>query len=108
MHQVNVSGTTARVDLRLIEVFCRVYRHRSFTRAARDLGLTQPTVSVHVKELEESLGIPLFERLGLEIRPTEAGRFLYEHAETVFAAKLHLAEKMAAFLNRMEGQLTTV
>jgi DNA-binding transcriptional LysR family regulator len=94
------------MDLRLLEVFCRVYRERSFSRAARDLGLTQPTVSVHIKDLERSLGTPVFERLGREIRPTEAGRFLYEHAQGIFALKQRLAEKMAAFLNSMEGELT--
>jgi DNA-binding transcriptional LysR family regulator len=94
------------MDLRLLEIFCRVYKERSFSGAARGLELTQPTVSSHIKELEESLGTPLFDRLGREIQPTEAGRYLYEHARPIVNAKRQLVEKMAGYLNRMEGNLT--
>ena len=94
------------MDLRLLEIFCRVYTERSFSRAAREFGLTQPTVSAHVKELEGSLGTPLFVRLGREIQATEAGRLLYQHASPIVAAKCVAIDKMAAFLNRIEGVLT--
>ena len=94
------------MDLRLFEVFCRVYRERSFSRAARELSLTQPTVSAHIKELEGVLGTPLFNRLGREIQPTEAGRFLYEHAKPLLSLRQGLVEKMAVFLKRVEGVLT--
>ena len=94
------------MDLRLLEVFCRVYAERSFSRAARDLGLTQPTVSTHIKELEESLGTSLFNRLGREIEPTEAGRVLYDQANAIVALKRGAVERMAAFLGRVEGVLT--
>jgi DNA-binding transcriptional LysR family regulator len=94
------------MDLRLVEIFCRVYKERGFSRAARELGLTQPTISAHVKDLEESLGTPLFNRLGREIQPTEAGRFLYEHAGPILALKRDLSDRMDAFLNRIEGDLT--
>jgi DNA-binding transcriptional LysR family regulator len=93
------------MDLRLLEIFCRVYKERSFSRAAVELGLTQPTVSVHIKDLEESLGAPVFNRLGREIEPTEAGRFLYEQARPLVALKRNLAGKMTSFLNRVEGLL---
>lgn len=94
------------MDLRLLEVFCRVYAQQSFSRAAKDLRLTQPTVSAHVKELEESLGTPLFNRLGREIQPTEAGRQLYAHAKELVVLKRNVAEKMSDFLGRVEGVLT--
>lgn len=94
------------MDLRLFEVFCRVYKERSFSRAARELALTQPTVSAHIKELEESLGTQLFNRLGREIEPTDAGRFLYEQSKSLLSLKRSLVEKMAGFLNRVEGVLT--
>jgi DNA-binding transcriptional LysR family regulator len=93
------------MDLRLLEVFCLVYKTRSFSRAAAELGLTQPTVSVHIKELETTLGTPLFNRLG-HIEPTAAGTYLYEQARPLFALKRNIAGKMAAFLDRVEGQLT--
>ena len=94
------------MDLRLLEIFCRVYKERSFSRAARELGLTQPTISAHVKDLEESLGTPLFNRVSREIQPTEAGRFLYEQAQPLLALKRQLDERMDGFLNRVEGDLT--
>lgn len=94
------------MNLRLLEIFCRVYKERSFSRAAKKIGLTQPTVSVHIRDLEEALGTPVFNRLGREIEPTEAGRFLYEHAEPLVSLKRNLIEKMATFLDRIEGLLT--
>jgi DNA-binding transcriptional LysR family regulator len=93
------------MNLRLLEIFCRVYKERSFSRAATELGLTQPTVSVHIKDLEDSLGTPVFNRLGREIEPTEAGRYLYEQARPLVTLKRNLADKMTAFLNRVEGLL---
>jgi DNA-binding transcriptional LysR family regulator len=93
------------MDLRLVEIFCHVYRARSFSRAAKELGLTQPTVSAHVKDLEATIGAPLFNRLGREIEPTEAGRVLYEHAKGLLPLKRGLIERMAQFLNRVEGEL---
>jgi DNA-binding transcriptional LysR family regulator len=94
------------MDLRLLEIFCRVYKKRSFSGAARELHLTQPTVSAHIKELEESLGAAVFSRLGREIQPTEAGRLLYEHAKPIVGLKRNVIETMAGFLNRIEGVLT--
>lgn len=94
------------MDLRLLEIFCRVHKERSFSRAARELGLTQPTISAHIKELEGTLGTPLFVRFGREIQATEAGRLLYQHASPIVVAKRVAIDKMAAFLNRIEGVLT--
>ena len=94
------------MDLRLLEVFCRVFAEGSFSRAARDLQLTQPTVSAHIKELEDSLGTPLFNRLGREIQPTAAGRHLYAHTQEIERLKRDASEAMASFLGRVEGLLT--
>jgi DNA-binding transcriptional LysR family regulator len=94
------------MNLVQLEMFCTVLKERSFSRAAEVLGLTQPTVSIRIKEFEQSLGTPLFNRLGREIEPTDAGRFLYEQALPLLAQRKKLSEKMAAFLNRVEGPLT--
>lgn len=93
------------MDLRLVEIFCRVYKTRSFSQAAEELRLTQPTVSAHIKELEAAVGASLFNRLGREIEPTEAGRFLYEHSRSILTLKRNLVEKMDRFLKRVEGEL---
>jgi DNA-binding transcriptional LysR family regulator len=65
--------------LRQLQVLTAVARHGSFTRAARDLGMTQSAVSTSVRHLEAELGLPLFDRDTRNVRPTEAGRDLAAH-----------------------------
>jgi LysR family transcriptional regulator, low CO2-responsive transcriptional regulator len=69
-----------KLDLQKLQIFCEVARHKSFTRAAEALYLTQPTVSQQVQALERQLGAQLFERLAKEVYLTEAGRTLYAKA----------------------------
>jgi DNA-binding transcriptional LysR family regulator len=69
-----------KLDLQKLQIFCEVARHKSFTRAAEALYLTQPTVSQQVQALERQLGAQLFERLAKEVYLTEAGRVLYAKA----------------------------
>ncbi|MBI1733989.1 MAG: LysR family transcriptional regulator [Candidatus Rokubacteria bacterium] len=69
------------MTLRQLEVFLAVSRDGSFSRAARTLGLSQPTLSEHVHELERELGRPLFVRRGRTIALTEAGRVFEPHAQ---------------------------
>ena len=52
------------VTLRQLKVFTSVVRHMSYTRAAEELHLSQPAVSMQIKQLEESVGLPLFEQVG--------------------------------------------
>jgi len=60
--------------IRQLEVFIAVAHEKSFTRASKTLHLSQPAVSLQIKQLEEQVGLPLFERLGNKIFLTEAGR----------------------------------
>ncbi|MCC6000441.1 MAG: LysR family transcriptional regulator [Pararhodobacter sp.] len=60
--------------LRQLRAFEQVARTRSFTLAAQQLNLTQSAVSMLVRQLEQSLGLPLFDRLGRQVHLTEAGR----------------------------------
>jgi DNA-binding transcriptional LysR family regulator len=71
------------VDAHRLKVFASVYRNRSFSRASDELRLSQPTVSEHVKALEESLGVRLFDRLGRGIAPTSEAALLYPQAMEV-------------------------
>jgi len=64
--------------LRQLQVFEAIVRIGSFTRAAEELFLTQPTVSMQIKKLSEAMGLPLFEHVGRGVQPTEAGRELYD------------------------------
>jgi LysR family transcriptional regulator, low CO2-responsive transcriptional regulator len=69
------------LDLHKVGVFFTVARLGSFTRAAQQLHMTQPTVSQHVKELEDALHVTLFERSTRRLHLTEAGKTLYDYAE---------------------------
>lgn len=60
-------------SLRQIQIFEAVARHLSFTKAANELYLTQPTISAQVKSLSESIGLPLYEQVGRNIFLTEVG-----------------------------------
>lgn len=68
------------LTLRQLHIFEAVARHLSFTRAATELHLTQPAVSMQVKLLEEALGMALFERVSKRLKLTEAGRIMLKHS----------------------------
>ncbi len=64
--------------LQQLRLFEAVARHRSYTRAAEEVHLTQPAVSIQVKRLEENIGSPLFEMIGKKMHLTVAGQEVYE------------------------------
>ncbi len=68
------------MDLHQIKIFVSIYRHRSFSRASEEIYLSQPTVSDHIKALEEELGCSLFDRLGRSIIPTPEADMIYPRA----------------------------
>lgn len=75
--------------LRQLEVFEAIARLGSFTRAAEELFLTQPTVSMQIKKLSDAVGLPLFEQVGKKIYLTDAGRELHQTCKGIFE---HLAQ----------------
>ena len=70
--------------LRQLEVFEAIARLGSFTRAAEELFLTQPTVSMQIKKLTDAVGLPLFEQIGKKIYLTDAGRELQQTCGGIF------------------------
>ena len=64
------------MDARQLEIFVKVAELGSFSKAAEALFLTQPTVSEHIRGLEEELGVRLLDRLGRGAAPTKAGQLL--------------------------------
>ena len=70
--------------LRQLEVFEAIARLKSFTRAAEELFLTQPTVSMQIKKLTDDIGLPLFEQVGKKIYLTDAGKELYQTCQGIF------------------------
>lgn len=94
------------VTLRQIEVFQAVTRHLSYTRAAEELYLSQPAVSMQIKQLEENLGLALFEQLGKKIYLTEAGQEFYHYCRSV-SQQLDEAEAVLEDLKGVtRGRLT--
>jgi DNA-binding transcriptional LysR family regulator len=74
------------VSLRQLRVFEAAATSRSFSKAAELLHLTQPGVSMHIKELETNAGLPLFERIGRKLYVTEAGQELLTRARDILRA----------------------
>jgi len=73
------------VTLRQLQVFEAVARHLSFTRAAEELYLSQPAVSMQVKKMESAVGLSLFEHVGKRVHLTEAGREMQHYARGIHA-----------------------
>jgi DNA-binding transcriptional LysR family regulator len=87
------------LTLRQLKVFESVARHLNYTRAAEELFLTQPAVSMQVKQLEESLGVALFEQLGKRIHLTGAGREVLAYARAI----TQQLDELESVLNRLKG-----
>ena len=73
------------MDVRDLQVFLSVAKHLNYTRAAEEVNLSQPSVSVRMRQLERDLGTKLFEQLGKKIALTEAGELLVPYAGRVIA-----------------------
>lgn len=69
-------------DFRL-KVFCSVARNLSFTKASQELAISQPAISKHIQELEQTYGVKLFDRSAHRISLTHAGVVLFTHAEEI-------------------------
>ena len=93
------------MDLRRLQVFTKVYECRSFSRAAEEVLLSQPTVSGHIKSLETELGVNLFDRLGREIIPTRAAEILIDHARQILEMVEQAQRAVDAYLGRLRGEL---
>jgi DNA-binding transcriptional LysR family regulator len=87
------------LTLRQLRVFESVARHLSFSRAAEELHLTQPAVSMQVKQLQDSIELPLFEQLGKKVFLTEAGRELFRYSRSI-AQQLREMEEV---LDQLKG-----
>ncbi|MCL2346343.1 MAG: LysR substrate-binding domain-containing protein [Desulfobulbus sp.] len=68
------------LTLRQLQIFVVAARHQSYARAAEELHLTPPAVSMQLKQLEDNVGLPLFERMGRGVALTGAGELLVHHA----------------------------
>lgn len=93
------------MDFRKLEAFCKVYELKSFSKAGLELQLSQPTISAHVANLEEELGVPLFDRLGRTVLPTQAGEVLYRGAKQVFQQVGRINSEIGLLRDMVVGDL---
>ena len=91
---------------RQLQVFEAIYRLGSFTRAAEELFLTQPTVSMQMRKLTDAMGLPLFEHVGRNVQSTEAGSVLYEACRNIFESLANLEMNMADLKGLKRGRLS--
>jgi LysR family transcriptional regulator, low CO2-responsive transcriptional regulator len=94
-----ISQLARSATLRQLQVFEAIARHQSFSKAAEELHLTQPTVSMQVKKLVDILEIDLFEKVGRRVYLTEAGQTLLDAVELVLSS-LSVAEQK---INHIKG-----
>lgn len=93
------------MDLNQLRVFLTVYRNRSFTRASEALGLSQPTISEHIKNLEAEFETPLFERLGRKVVPTLQADAIFPRAERILLDAERLREDASLTGARVRGRV---
>ena len=93
------------LDLRKLELFYWVAQLKSFSLAADHLSLRQPTVSAHVRELEEKLGGKILNRVGGGVTPTALGQVLLERAKALLGLKRETLAALDHFHGRVRGEL---
>jgi DNA-binding transcriptional LysR family regulator len=93
------------LNLRQLEAFYLVVKKGSCTKAAEELNVTQPAVTIQVKSLEKSLNLKLIQHFGERIQLSEAGELLYQYAEKIFGLAEEAAEKMRDFKQLAKGTL---
>ena len=89
-----------------LRAFHAVARERSFSAAAARLGITQPAVSIQVRELEQGYGLALFERCGGDVALSAAGSGLFELTSQMFQAEARAREFLNASRELETGSLT--
>jgi len=94
------------LTFRQLRAFGAVSRHLSFTRAAEELNLSQPAVSMPVKQLENQIGQPLFEQMGKKIYLTEAGREVYHYTKEIIGEIGNMEAALASLQGFEHGTLS--
>ena len=94
-----------QATLHQLKVFEVVARHKSFTRAAEELFLTQPTISMQVKQLTKAVGLPLFEQVGKRLYLTDAGQELLATCQEIFERLEQFEMKIADFKGLKQGRV---
>jgi len=93
------------MDLHHLWLFYKVAQNLSFTKTAEELYISQPTVSVQVKKLEEGIGLKLIEKYGKNIYLTQYGQLVYKYADRIFGVVEEMESEISALKGSMSGKL---
>ena len=92
-------------DLRQLRAFDAVAKHGGFSRASKEVGLTQPTLSIHIRNLEETLGVRLFDRMGRSVNLTPAGALLLDYTGRIIDLTEETVQAIEAFTGQVRGKV---
>jgi len=93
------------ITFRQLEIFASVAKHLSFTQASEELHLSQPAVSMQVKQMEHLIGFSLTEKIGKQLFITEAGKVILEYAEQTLSSREAMEETLTALEGKETGSL---
>jgi len=93
------------MDIHHLRVFASVFKNRSFSKASEELHLTQPTISNHIKALEDEFECKFFDRLGRTILPTKEAEVLYTHSMELIERTNNLREAIGLIKKDISGKL---
>lgn len=93
------------MDIHQLRIFASVFKNKSFSKASEELFLTQPTISDHIRALEEEFDCRLFDRLGRTIIPTKEAEVLYSHAVEIVGKVNTIKEVIGKFKKEIAGEL---
>jgi DNA-binding transcriptional LysR family regulator len=93
------------MDLWQLNIFCKVVELKSFSKAGESVHLSQPTVSSHIKDLEDHFGMRLVDRMSRRVSPTKAGELLFDYARQLIALRDRTEAAMAEFSGKIRGRL---
>ncbi len=93
------------MDVRQLEVFVKVAELKSFSKAADRLGISQPTVSAHIQNLESELGVRLFDRSGRKVYLTTEGKTLLKYAKEIIKKKEEALSRVLSTSENLSGSL---
>lgn len=94
-----------RITFRQLQIFNEVCDLRSYSRAAEEMSLTQPAVSLQIRQLEELIGQPLFDYVGKKLYMTEAAEALQLASRDIFGRLENLDMQLSDMLGSLQGQL---
>lgn len=94
-----------RLTLRQLQIFNEVCDLRSYSRAAEEMSLTQPAVSLQIRQLEELIGQPLFDYVGKKLYMTEAAEALQRASRDIFGRLENLDMQLSDMQGSLQGQL---